>query len=107
MNIEHNELNKNCSFRHCKIIKSYTFYFLLLPGEKSVHVSGAFDAFLRGYFYTGSEQAPEVTFSIKSGPCSMYFILVFIACYYINSSIQQLLKGCEWAVTELLLSHPV
>ena len=90
-----------------KLLNRTLFIFILLPGEKSVHVSGAFDAFLRGYFYTGSEQAPEVTFSIKSGPCSIYFILVFIACYHINSSIQQLLKDYEWAVTELLLSHPV
>jgi len=35
-------------------------------GEKSVHVSGAFDAFLRGYFYTGSEQAPEKYVLFKS-----------------------------------------
>ena len=81
VNIDHYELNKNCSFdfRHCKLLNRTLFIFILLPGEKSVHVSGAFDAFLRGYFYTGSEQAPEVTFSIKSGPCSIYFILVFIA----------------------------
>ena len=37
-----------------------------ISGEKSLHVSGAFNAFLRGYFYTGSERFPEVQTSLKS-----------------------------------------
>ena len=46
-----------------------------------MHVSGAFDAFLRGYFYTGSESAPEVKHATQNDNATKktsFYLLVIV-----------------------------